>query len=185
MAVQTKVTRAVAAALTAGLVFTTIPAEAGGLRRGFLPGLIGGFALGGFALGALAASAQAAQQNETLYATLPDEAEEYVETGPVRRFSPAQQRARRLQAVAPRRAAVGLSSSTLDRCRDAIAAVSRRHGSVAVRVATAGAVERTAGGGISAPLNARIEYARRGKTQVRQARVACQINGAGQVVAFR
>jgi hypothetical protein len=180
MAVQLKTSKTVAAALAAGLVFTSIPAEAGGLGRGFLPGLIGGLALG-----ALAASAHAAQQNEALYATLPDEGEEYLEPGPVRRFSPARQRARRLQAVMPRRAAVGLSSSTLDRCRNAIAAVSRRHGSVAVRVASAGAVERTAGGGISAPLNARIEYARRGKTQVRQARVTCQINGAGQVVAFR
>jgi hypothetical protein len=47
----------VAATVAAGVLAVAVPAEAQSLRRGFLPGL-----MGGLAIAAMAASAQAAQQ---------------------------------------------------------------------------------------------------------------------------
>ena len=56
------------AATAAGLAGSALPAEALDIRRGLLPGLIGGFALG-----AIAASAHAAQQQGPVQGFVPND----------------------------------------------------------------------------------------------------------------
>jgi hypothetical protein len=52
-------------------------------------------------------------------------------------------------------------------------------------VKEAGREARTRSGSVDLPVIARIEYARDGKKQVRQARVTCKLDPKGRVVAFR
>lgn len=178
----------VAATVIAGISAAAMPAEARSLRRGFLPGLIGGFAIA-----ALAASAQASQQQESaLYTIVPSDLEDlgYWEERPARIVSPRQPVRRVLRAV-PRATSrskpqvAQAKSNAVERCKTSLALRSRPLGSVAVNVTGAGPEARTRAGLVDVPVVARIEYARNGKKQVRQARVTCRLNPEGQVVAFR
>lgn len=170
----------VAVTVAAGLLASASTAEARGLRSGFLPGLIGGLALGAFA-----ASAQAAQHDSGF--PMIDDRQEFWPQRQARTLAPAQaqvrQRTRRTisrQGVPASR----VSAAHIESCRNQIASSSRPLGAVAVHVTGVGPAVRNREGVLSVPLNARIEYARKGKRQVRQARVSCQVRD-GQVVAFR
>lgn len=182
----------VAATIAAGVLAAAAPAEAQSLRRGFLPGL-----MGGLAIAAIAASAQAAQQQGgPFYSVAPAELDDDVEWSdgpsavsvarqPTRRISraplrPAPRSKRQAQAQAPR-----AGSDVVERCKTSLALNARALGSVAVNVKEAGRETRARGGTVDLPVVARIEYVREGRKQVRQARVTCKLSPDGQVVAFR
>lgn len=185
----------VAATVAASVLAVAAPAEAQSLQRGFLPGL-----MGGLAIAALAASAQAAQQqSNVVYIATP------TEVGDLRYWSPRpsvvtpRQSVRRIprastprakpQATVPAKAPVTAvaqaESGAVERCRTSLASNSRSLGSVAVKVKEAGPEARTREGSMDVPVVARIEYARNGRKQVREARVTCRLNSEGRVVAFR
>jgi hypothetical protein len=184
----------VAATVAAGVLAAAAPAEAQSLRRGFLPGL-----MGGLAIAAMAASAQAAQQQGgALYSLDPADLDDdvYWTEGPsavrvagqpTRRISraplrpaPRSKAQPQAQAQAPR-----AGSGVVERCKASLALNARALGSVAVNVKEAGRETRARGGSVDLPVVARIEYVREGRKQVRQARVTCKINPEGRVVAFR
>jgi hypothetical protein len=190
----------VAAALGAGVVtMAAAPAQAGSLERGLLAGLIGGVALS-----ALAASAQAQQQGGPVFATLPADldAPVYVdeigsEIRPLRqrRLRPQQRRVstqrpspavrRSAEATNQRPRPIVRRSAEATKCAEVLEARARELGAVDVKVSSAGSEVRGRDGGKVLPVNARIEYARKGLRQVRQARVGCRVNTEGQVVELR
>jgi hypothetical protein len=183
MAYRFTIRNGLAVAAATGLAGAAMPAEALDMRRGFLPGLIGGFALGAFA-----AEAHAAPHRSALQGFVPNDFESAPEweVGPVEilRTVPAERRRvrpRRERAEQPSRAA----SRSLENCRDSLASSSRRFGSVTVRVADAGPATRGRGGAVEIPITARIAYTHKGQTQVRQARVVCELDRRGRVLAFR
>jgi len=172
--------------VTVGLVASALPAEARGLGGGFLPGLVGGLAFGAIA----ASAARAAQPSNSYYTDLPAEPDgpEYLEE-----VQP-ETRVRSLpRVVAPVRRLprdrgdhlAGASALQIESCRNQLASSSRSLGAVAVHVTGAGRELRGRNGVVSIPLDARIEYARNGTSQVKQARVTCQVTRNGQVAAFR
>jgi hypothetical protein len=185
----------VAATVAAGVVAATVPVEAQSLRRGFLPGL-----MGGLAIAAMAASAQAAQQQGgALYSVAPADLDDLgywsenpsmvTPRQPVRRM-PRASTARPMpraavRAMAPVAPAAQAGSGVIERCKASLALNARALGSVAVDVKEAGREARTRGGSVDLPVIARIKYARDGRQQVRQARVTCRLNPEGRVVAFR
>jgi hypothetical protein len=79
----------------------------------------------------------------------------------------------------------GTPVAVLDSCRNAIAAAASPYGAARVDVVSAGRAVRVHDGGLAAPVEARILYARRGQFQVRRARVSCRLDAAGTVVAAR
>ncbi len=182
----------VAATIAAGVLTAAAPAEAQSLRRGFLPGL-----MGGLAIAAMAASAQAAQQQGgPFYSVAPAELDDEfdwsdgpsavsVARQPTRRTSraplrPTPRSKPQAEAQAPR-----AGSGVVERCKASLALNARALGSVAVNVKEAGRETRARGGSVDLPVVARIEYVREGRKQVRQARVTCKLSPDGQVVAFR
>jgi hypothetical protein len=174
----------VAAALSAGVTATAVPAQAGSLQRGLLAGLIGGVALS-----ALAASAQAQQQGGAAFVALPPDLgapvyddEIRTEVRPLRQRR-GQPQLRRLSTQRPR--SVVRRSADATKCAEVLEARARQFGAVDVKVSSAGSEVRGRDGGIMLPVNARIEYARKGQRQVRQARVGCRVNTEGQVVELR
>jgi hypothetical protein len=56
---------------------------------------------------------------------------------------------------------------------------------VRVDAASAGAWSAVPNGGLVAPIEVRVTYARSGATQTRQSRISCQIDPNGQVIALR
>lgn len=188
----------VAATVAAGVLAAAAPAEAQSLRRGFLPGL-----MGGLAIAAMAASAQAAQQQGgALYSLDPADLDDdvywtegpsavRVARQPTRRISraplrPAPRSKAQPQAQAQAQTqAPRAGSGVVERCKASLALNARALGSVAVNVKEAGRETRARGGSVDLPVVARIEYVREGRKQVRQARVTCKINPEGRVVAFR
>ena len=185
----------VGATVAAGVLAVAVPAEAQSLRRGFLPGL-----MGGLAIAALAASAQAAQQQSgVVYVGPPTDLDDpgYWSESPsvVTRRQPIRHTPRASTPHAAQRATVRTKapevrvaqagSGTVERCKDSLVLNARALGSVAVNVKEAGREARTRGGSVDLPIIARIEYSREGRKQVRQARVTCKLNPEGRVVAFR
>jgi hypothetical protein len=79
----------------------------------------------------------------------------------------------------------GISSQIVESCRGSIAAAALPYGAVRVEAVGAGRASRTQDGGVTAPLEVKVMYARGGARQVRQSRVACQLDAAGAVVALR
>jgi hypothetical protein len=174
----------VAAALGAGvLTMAAAPAQAGSLERGLLAGLIGGVALS-----ALAASA-AQQQGGPVFATLPADldAPVYVdEIRPeVRPFRQRRLRPQQRRVSTQRPSPVVRRSAEATKCAEVLEARARELGAIDVKVSRAGSEVRGRDGGKVLPVNARIEYARKGLRQVRQARVGCRVNTEGQVVELR
>jgi len=76
-------------------------------------------------------------------------------------------------------------SGAVARCGEYLTAQARRLGSKQVSVSSAGPEVRRQDGGVAVPIDARIEYAREGEKQVRQARVTCRMDSGGRVVAFQ
>jgi len=176
-------TRLITATVTAGLLASALPAEARGLSGAFLPGLIGGLAFGAIA----ASAAHAAQPANAYYSDLPAEVDDPVyleETRPRTRLRTLP----RDVGVRPQGRAghvPGASALHIESCRNELASTSRPLGAVAVQVRGAGPEVRGRNGVMSIPLDARIEYARNGTRQVKQAHVTCQVTRNGQVAAFR
>ncbi|HEV2559528.1 MAG TPA: hypothetical protein VGU45_12940 [Microvirga sp.] len=85
--------------------------------------------------------------------------------------------------LAPLTARFSVPAPVIDACRAAIAAAASAHGAQHVEVVGAGRTASLRGGGVAAPVEARILYARNGRFQVRQAQVSCRLDAAGRVVA--
>ena len=79
----------------------------------------------------------------------------------------------------------GTPLSAIRACRDRIASLSQPYGAIRVEAAGAGRLAQRRRGLTEAPIWARILYRRAGLTQVRQARVTCQLDARGQVLAVR
>lgn len=69
-------------------------------------------------------------------------------------------------------------------CRDRIAAAAESYGAVEVEVVSAGAPTLLADGTTETPLETRVRYERAGEIQVRQARITCQQDREGRVLAL-
>jgi len=79
----------------------------------------------------------------------------------------------------------GTPLSAIRACRDRIASLSQPYGAIRVEAAGAGPIAQRRRGLTEAAIWARILYSRGGLTQVRQARVTCQLDARGQVLAVR
>lgn len=109
--------------------------------------------------------------------------------GDAPRVLPRRNAARDSQANLRRRpgplsAVPGVAPRTVSTCRNTIAAAAKPHGAIRVEVASAGTPSRTGQGVLRAPVEARIVYAAGKQVQVRQARITCQLNAQGRVVAL-
>jgi len=78
--------------------------------------------------------------------------------------------------------APGVADETVEACRQVMAAAAAQHGATRVEAVSAGEVSQLSDGITEAPIEARIVYEQAGGTQVRQARVTCQLNAEGSVV---
>ncbi|WP_181179988.1 hypothetical protein [Mesorhizobium sp. B2-1-3A] len=76
----------------------------------------------------------------------------------------------------------GTPAAVVQACRAAIMSAAKPLGAVRVRAVSAGAL-RQFGGARTAPIKVRIDYARRGGIEVRQAQVGCRLDKAGRVRA--
>ncbi len=85
----------------------------------------------------------------------------------------------------PRVRRSNISGQIVQACRASIVIAARPYGAVQVDAAGAGQASRTQDGGITAPVDVRVVYARANARQVRQSRVACRLDAAGTVVALR
>ena len=185
-----------ALALSTGFLGGTAPAKAF-----FFPGQSRGAAItalvGGLALGALAAQARGPGQGHGPGVIwLPEEIEDGASQRKVRRAAPLKPRreAGHLSSPAPKRATLPRASSrvTADRtapgpivqaCRQTLLASSRSYGGTKATAVSAGPLSRSKQG-TAAPINARLEFARQGGTEVREAKVLCRLNAHGRVVAL-
>ena len=79
----------------------------------------------------------------------------------------------------------GTPLSAIRACRDRIASLSQPYRAIRVEAAGAGRLAQRRRGLTEAAIWARILYRRAGLTQVRQARVTCQLDARGQVLAVR
>lgn len=68
-------------------------------------------------------------------------------------------------------------------CRQAIVSAASPLGAVWVGATSAGPLQRDRRGALVAPLAVRIDYARQGGIQVRQARITCRLDSAGRVIS--
>ncbi|HLM41757.1 MAG TPA: hypothetical protein VK434_19445 [Microvirga sp.] len=80
---------------------------------------------------------------------------------------------------------IGTPVQIVEACRTSIASAAVPYGAVRVDAASAGRLNPTPDGGIMAPVQVRVVYARAKTSQMRQSRVTCQLNAAGAVVALR
>ncbi|MDK1490861.1 helicase [Sinorhizobium sp. 7-81] len=81
-------------------------------------------------------------------------------------------------------AAIPATRGTVARiCLHAIASAASPLGAVRVRAASAGPLHRDRGGGLTAPLTVRIDYAGPNNVEVRQARISCRLDSSGRVIA--
>ena len=76
----------------------------------------------------------------------------------------------------------GTPAAVVQACRAAIMSAAKPLGAVRVRAVSAGVLHRR-GGALTAPIKVRIDYARRGGIEVRQAQVGCRLDKAGRVTA--
>jgi hypothetical protein len=91
---------------------------------------------------------------------------------------------RSIYLLRPLRAKPGTSLSVVQSCRNALVPRAVRYGATHVDVASAGRTVRLKGGGISAPVEARILFQRGNHIQVRQARITCRLDQAGRIIAM-
>ncbi|WFP61442.1 hypothetical protein [Mesorhizobium sp. WSM4904] len=82
--------------------------------------------------------------------------------------------------LSPLKAIPGTPAAVVRACRAAITASAKPLGAVRVYVASAGLV-RQRRGGLTAPIEVRIDYDRQGGIEVRQAKVGCRLDVAGKV----
>jgi hypothetical protein len=78
----------------------------------------------------------------------------------------------------------GVPAGTVTACRNGIIQGARPHDPVRIDAVSAGNVQQMQGGGAIAPLMVRIVYDRQGGYEIREARVDCQLNAEGAVLAL-
>jgi hypothetical protein len=88
-----------------------------------------------------------------------------------------------LRLQVPLKAIPGTPPAVVRACRQAIMSAATPLGAVRVHAASAGPLRRHRRGAFTAPIEVRIDYARQGGIEVRQARVGCRLDAAGRVVA--
>jgi len=81
-------------------------------------------------------------------------------------------------------AKAGVLPAVVRTCRTAIASAARPLGATKVEAVSAGR-QRRIGSLVYAPIDVRIQYARQGGREIRQAKVSCRLNASGRVVAVR
>ncbi|CCV08480.1 conserved exported hypothetical protein [Mesorhizobium metallidurans STM 2683] len=86
-------------------------------------------------------------------------------------------------SVGPLKMIPGTPAAVVQACRAAIMSAAKPLGAVRVRSVSAGAL-RQRRGELTAPIKVRIDYARKGGIEVRQAQVGCRLNTAGRVTAI-
>jgi hypothetical protein len=84
--------------------------------------------------------------------------------------------------LGPLKAKPGTPAAVVRACRAAIMSAATPLGAVRVHAVSAGAL-RQRRGALTAPIKVRIDYARQGGIEVRQARVGCRLDAAGRVTA--
>ncbi|TPK93037.1 hypothetical protein FJ934_19625 [Mesorhizobium sp. B2-4-12] len=87
-----------------------------------------------------------------------------------------------LRSLEPVTAKPGKPTAIARACRAAIMSAAKPLGAVRVNAVSAGALHHR-GGVLTAPIKVRIDYARQGGIEVRQAQVSCRLNKAGRVTA--
>jgi hypothetical protein len=85
--------------------------------------------------------------------------------------------------LAPIKAIPGTPLAVVRVCRQAIESAATSLGAVRVHAASAGPLSRQRRGALTAPIHVRIDYARQGGIEVRQARISCRLDAAGRVIA--
>lgn len=78
----------------------------------------------------------------------------------------------------------GVPVGTVQACRSGIIQGAMPYDPVRIDAVSAGNVQRMKGGGEIAPLVVRIVYDRQGGYEIREAKVNCQLNAEGRVVAL-
>lgn len=91
----------------------------------------------------------------------------------------------RTSLIEPLTARAGIPGQIVQACRTSIVTAAVPYGAIRVDAASAGQASRMPDGGLTAPLEVRVEYARANARQVRRSRIACRLNAAGAVVALR
>ncbi|CCV13049.1 conserved exported hypothetical protein [Mesorhizobium sp. STM 4661] len=86
-------------------------------------------------------------------------------------------------SLGPLKVIPGTPAAVVQACRAAIISAATPLGAVRVRAVSAGAL-RQRRGALMAPIKVRIDYARKGGIEVRQAKVGCRLNTAGRVTAI-
>jgi hypothetical protein len=76
----------------------------------------------------------------------------------------------------------GTPQQVVHNCREAIVAAALPYGVTRVDAVSAGSM-RSTGGGLAAPVEFRIVYARQGGLETRQATINCRLNMAGRVIS--
>jgi len=97
-------------------------------------------------------------------------------------FEPPRGVARRGASLTPR---VGTPVQVVRTCRTSIVNAALPYGAVRVDAVSAGRPNHTLDGGLVAPIEVRVVYARASARQMRQSRVACRLDATGVVVALR
>jgi len=86
--------------------------------------------------------------------------------------------------LGPLKAIPGTPIAVVQACRSAVMSAAKPLGAIRVRAASAGALRKRRGA-ISAPINVRVDYARQGGIEVRQAKVNCSLDRAGRVTGIK
>ncbi len=86
--------------------------------------------------------------------------------------------------LGPLEAIPGTPVAVVQACRSAVMSAAKPLGAIRVRAASAGALRKRRGA-ISAPINVRVDYARQGGIEVRQAKVNCSLDRAGRVTGIK
>lgn len=192
-----------AVALSVSLLAVAVPAEAGfrGFRSGpavgfgfghsSVGGALGAGLVGGLALGLLAHAQRQptglafAPAPEAYFGPEEEVIEEVWRTPRTVRPAPTRRDLRRAPSRADSPAArTARPSAVINACSSAIVKAAKAYGDTRVSAASAGPVLRDQQGR-SVNVNARIEYRRGTRTEVRSARVNCRLDPNGHVVAIR
>jgi hypothetical protein len=94
-------------------------------------------------------------------------------------------RAERTGLVGPLVPSAGTPTQIVQMCRSSVMTAALPYGAIRVEAVSAGQARPMPDGGLSAPIEVRVVYARANARQVRQSRVACRLNANGAVVALR
>jgi hypothetical protein len=80
---------------------------------------------------------------------------------------------------------VGTPQATVAACRETIRLAASTYGAAHVESASAGVASPDGNGGTSVPIAARVLYSSKGEFEVRQAKITCNLDEEGRVVALK